>query len=85
MGRFLAAPDSNLRAASFLRSRFVRLSDAALLALAPNLADALTGPVGETAQHRRGVPGVGVPIRKEPAIEDENAAYLRPIRGFASL
>ena len=41
--RFLAAPDSNLRAAAFLRSRFVRLSDPALQALAPNLADALTG------------------------------------------
>jgi ATP-dependent exoDNAse (exonuclease V) beta subunit len=41
--RFLAAPQSNLRAAAFLRSRFVRLSDPALQMLAPNLADALTG------------------------------------------
>jgi ATP-dependent helicase/nuclease subunit A len=41
--RYLAAPDSNLRAAAFLRSRFVRLSDPALQALAPNLSDALTG------------------------------------------
>lgn len=38
----LAAPDSNLRAAAFLRSRFVRLSDAGLTRLAPDLAAALT-------------------------------------------
>ena len=41
--RYLAAPDSNLRAAAFLRSRFVRLSDPALQALAPHLAAALSG------------------------------------------
>ena len=41
--RYLAAPDSNLRAAAFLRSRFVRLSDPALQALAPRLAAALSG------------------------------------------
>jgi ATP-dependent helicase/nuclease subunit A len=41
--RYLADPTSNLRAAAFLRSRFVRLSDVALAKLAPNLADALTG------------------------------------------
>ncbi len=40
--RYLAAPDSNLRAAAFLRSRFVRLSDPALQALAPQIAAALT-------------------------------------------
>ena len=40
--RYLAAPESNLRAAAFLRSRFVRLSDPALQALAPNLASALS-------------------------------------------
>lgn len=40
--RYLAAPESNLRAAAFLRSRFVRLSDPALQALAPNLAAALS-------------------------------------------
>jgi ATP-dependent helicase/nuclease subunit A len=44
--RFLAAPDSNLRAAAFLRSRFVRLSDPALQALAPHLAEALTTTAG---------------------------------------
>jgi ATP-dependent helicase/nuclease subunit A len=40
--RYLAAPESNLRAAAFLRSRFVRLSDPALQVLAPNLASALS-------------------------------------------
>lgn len=40
--RFLADPQSNLRAAAFLRSRIVRLSDAALAVLAPHLATALT-------------------------------------------
>ncbi|MEQ1727537.1 MAG: UvrD-helicase domain-containing protein [Vicinamibacterales bacterium] len=39
--RFLADPQSNLRAAAFLRSRIVRLSDAALSRLAPELASAL--------------------------------------------
>ena len=37
--RYLAAPESNLRAAAFLRSRFVRLSDPALQALAPESRD----------------------------------------------
>jgi len=41
--RFLARPESNLRAAEFLRSRFVRLSDAALAALAPDLSAAVLG------------------------------------------
>jgi ATP-dependent helicase/nuclease subunit A len=41
--RYLASPESNLRAAAFLRSRFVRLSDPALQALAPNIASALAG------------------------------------------
>ena len=40
--RYLADPRSNLRAAAFLRSRFVRLSDRALAVLAPTLAAALT-------------------------------------------
>jgi ATP-dependent helicase/nuclease subunit A len=39
--RYLADPLSNLRAAAFLRSRFVRLSDVALQQLAPELAAAL--------------------------------------------
>jgi ATP-dependent helicase/nuclease subunit A len=41
--RFLARPESNLRAAEFLRSRFVRLSDLALAALAPGLSQAIVG------------------------------------------
>jgi ATP-dependent helicase/nuclease subunit A len=39
--RYLADPMSNLRAAAFLRSRTIRLSDAGLTALAPDLAGAL--------------------------------------------
>jgi ATP-dependent helicase/nuclease subunit A len=39
--RYLADPTSNLRAAAFLRSRLVRLSDDAILRLAPHLADAI--------------------------------------------
>ena len=46
--RYLANPGSDLRAAAFLRSRFVRLSDAGLAALAPSIAAALTGPFPET-------------------------------------
>ncbi len=40
---YLADPGSNLRAAALLRSRIVRLSDAALKMLAPGLAASLTG------------------------------------------
>jgi ATP-dependent helicase/nuclease subunit A len=43
--RYLANPVSDLRAAAFLRSRFVRISDRGLAALAPRLADALVGDV----------------------------------------
>jgi ATP-dependent exoDNAse (exonuclease V) beta subunit len=39
--RFLADPQSNIRAAAFMRSRIVRLSDAAVASLAPELAAAL--------------------------------------------
>ena len=42
--RYLANPSSDLRAAAVLRSRFVRLSDAALSVLAPRLAAALIDP-----------------------------------------
>ena len=41
--RVLAQPESDLRAAEFLRSRFVRLSDAGLVHLAPRFASALSG------------------------------------------
>jgi ATP-dependent helicase/nuclease subunit A len=39
--RYLADPLSDLRAAAFMRSRIVRLSDAAVFALGPRLANAL--------------------------------------------
>jgi ATP-dependent helicase/nuclease subunit A len=41
---YLADPLSDLRAAAFLRSRFVRISDEGLRRLAPGLADALLAP-----------------------------------------
>ena len=50
--RYLASPESNLRAAAFLRSRFVRLSDPALQALAPDLAAALSGRALPDARRR---------------------------------
>ena len=40
----LAEPESDLRAAAWLRSRFVRLSDEGLRQLAPRLADAIASP-----------------------------------------
>ena len=42
--RYLANPVSELRAAAFLRSRFVRLSDVALVRMAPELAAAMVRP-----------------------------------------
>ncbi len=46
MLRYLADPTSNLRASAFLRSRFIRLSDEAVMRLAPDLAGAvIDGPV----------------------------------------
>jgi ATP-dependent helicase/nuclease subunit A len=46
---YLADPMSDLRAAAFLRSRFVRLSDEGLRLLAPRLADALRASQPPTA------------------------------------
>jgi ATP-dependent helicase/nuclease subunit A len=43
--RYLARPESNLRAAELLRSRIARLSDVALARLAPDLSGALRSPV----------------------------------------
>jgi ATP-dependent helicase/nuclease subunit A len=48
--RFLADPGSHLRAAALLRSRFIRISDSGLAALAPDLAAAVTT---ETAHDAR--------------------------------
>jgi ATP-dependent helicase/nuclease subunit A len=42
--RYLADPGSNLRAAAFLRSRFIRISDRGLARLGPRLAAAITDP-----------------------------------------
>ncbi len=47
--RYLADPGSDLRAAAFLRSRFVRISDGALSTLGPKLAAVITGPVAPAA------------------------------------
>ena len=44
--RFLAQPDGRAREAAFLRSRFVRLSDAALVELARDLGSVLRSPGG---------------------------------------
>jgi ATP-dependent helicase/nuclease subunit A len=43
LAAYLADPYSNLRAAAFLRSRLIRISDEGLKQLAPGLAAALTG------------------------------------------
>jgi ATP-dependent helicase/nuclease subunit A len=45
--RYLADPLSDIRAAAFLRSRLVRLSDAAIARLAPRIAAALLAPEAE--------------------------------------
>jgi ATP-dependent helicase/nuclease subunit A len=50
--RFLASPTSNLRAAAFLRSRIVRLSEAAVIELRTNLAGALVDAEPPPAMER---------------------------------
>ena len=44
-----------------------------------------TGTLRDAAQKRRSEPRVGMPVREEPAIEDENATYFRPARRLATL
>ena len=56
--RFLAQPESDLRAAEFLRSRFVRLSDTALTRLAPAFSKALLGPAAEEMPDFSGLDGL---------------------------
>jgi ATP-dependent helicase/nuclease subunit A len=63
--RFLAESDSDLRAAAFLRSRFIRLSDAAVARLAPALASAITDPT---------------PPATLDALGDEDRAVLEHLR-----
>jgi ATP-dependent helicase/nuclease subunit A len=55
--RYLADPSSDIRAAAFLRSRVVRLSDAGLRRLAPRIAAALTDarPEADLDGHDRAV------------------------------
>jgi ATP-dependent helicase/nuclease subunit A len=64
--RFLAEPSSDLRAAAFLRSRLVRLSDPGLQRLAPGIAEALTGKTAPPAAMR---------------LDAEDSAVLDRVRG----
>lgn len=52
--RYLADPGSDIRAASLLRSRIVRLSDAGVARLAPNIAAALLGQ-DHSPEHEAGL------------------------------
>ena len=63
--RFLAEPSSDLRAAAFLRSRVVRLSDPGLQRLAPAIAAALTRRTAPQAAAR---------------LDAEDAAVLQRVR-----
>jgi ATP-dependent helicase/nuclease subunit A len=65
--RYLANPVSDLRAAAFLRSRFIRLSDRALAVLAPEMARAILDPDAPAA---------------EPDLDDEDRAVLRLARRY---
>ena len=69
--RFLANPVSDLRAAAFLRSRFIRLSDAGLSTLAPRLASALM------RRHRRRSTGDVM-----PDLDEEDRRVLSLARQF---
>jgi ATP-dependent helicase/nuclease subunit A len=66
--RFLADPTSNLRAASLLRSRIVRLSDRAAILLGVHLADALAGAVPPTDLDRLDEEDRGVLARVRAAL-----------------
>jgi len=63
--RFLADPQSNLRAAAVMRSRIVRLSDGALSLLAPALASALVD---------------GEPPAALPSLSEEDRRVLTTVR-----
>ena len=73
--RLLADPASDLRAAAFLRSRFVRLSDPGLSALAPHLAVSLVTPVDGDAE--LDPDGMRVMTRVRAAVPDWIAAADR--------
>jgi ATP-dependent helicase/nuclease subunit A len=94
--RYLADPSSSLRAAAFMRSRFVRLSDIALVRLAPGLAGALTrDPAGSedlaatSGGLGSGGPGSGTPDYRTlgyrtpdsgPLLDEEDRAVLDQTR-----
>ena len=65
--RYLAAPDSDLRAAELLRSRFVRVSDVGLGRLAPSFAAALRGAA----------PAAGLDGRDQAVLDRTRVGLLR--------
>jgi ATP-dependent helicase/nuclease subunit A len=68
--RFFAEPSSDLRAAAFLRSRIVRLSDPGLQRLAPSMAAALTSPLPPAGVARLDVEDAGVLARLRESLAD---------------
>ena len=66
--RFLAKPMSNLRAVSLLRSRIIRVSDAAVAALGPRFAEALTDATPPAALAQLDAEERGVFARARAAI-----------------
>jgi ATP-dependent helicase/nuclease subunit A len=78
--RFLANPVSDLRAAAFLRSRFVRLSDAALATLAPRLAEAVLD-LSDHAGPDPGQPDEDLQARID-ALDDEDRRVLAVARRY---
>jgi ATP-dependent helicase/nuclease subunit A len=69
--RFLADPTSDMRAAAFMRSRIVRLSDRAVVRLSPRLARALTASEPIAAPDE---------TRKIDALDAEDRAVLARVR-----
>ncbi len=68
--KFLAEPSSDLRAAAFLRSRVVRLSDPGLQRLAPGIAAALTVSAPPPAASRLDAEDAAVLARLRSSIAD---------------
>lgn len=68
--RYLAQPESNLRAAALLRSRLIRLSDAALVRLAPGLASALRSSSFDVAACGLGDIDVALLTRARASVAD---------------
>jgi ATP-dependent helicase/nuclease subunit A len=71
--RYLADPLSDIRAAAFLRSRLIRMSDAGVARLAPRIAAALLTPdvVGHTAEDL---------LNREAELSAEDRRVLRQVR-----